>query len=188
MPKKGMGFIEEIGIIILTIVVIALFVIGIVLPYLSGEDAGPKTPYDDKINKAAARYGVETILIKAMMKTGSDFDPSLTGDKIGLMAITEDMIVDVRRGQSSQHCKRLVTDDSQEPEQNINTGTCYFSYLLDRYDNNKLHALVAYHWKPELFDGVDKDIERASSGSRNYAKNVMGFYDEYKESTGWDYI
>lgn len=187
MPKKGVAITSELGVIILTILVVLIVLLAVV-PYLMGEDAGPKTPYDHIIKTAANQYRVEIVMIKAMMRVGSDFDPSLSGDRIGLMAITQRMINDLRSGESSEYCDKMEVKDPQEPEQNIEAGACYFSYLLDRYNNNKLQALVAYHWEPSKLDGVGKDTEKAPGESRNYAKNVMEFYDEYKKDIGWDFI
>jgi len=187
MPKKAVAITTELGIIILTILVVLIVLLAVV-PYLTGEDAGPKTPYDHIIKIAANQYRVESVMIKAMMKVGSDFDPFLSGDRIGLMAITQRIINDLRSGESSKHCDKMEVKDPQDTEQNIEAGTCYFSYLLDRYNNNKLQALVAYHWEPSKLDGVGKDIEKAPSVSRNYEKNVMEFYNEYKKDIGWDFM
>jgi soluble lytic murein transglycosylase-like protein len=186
MTRKGVAITSELGIILLTILVVLVVFLAVV-PYLMGEDAGPKTPYDHIIKIVSGEYRVESVLIKAMMKAGSDFDPALSGERTGLMAITQRMINDLKSGESSSFCKKMEVSDPADPEQNIGAGTCYFSYLLDRYNNNKLQALVAYHWEPSKLDGVGKDTERAPSASQNYAKNVMGFYDEYRKGIGWDF-
>jgi soluble lytic murein transglycosylase-like protein len=184
---RGNSTIEfKLGALIVTILILLIIFLNIV-PMLS-EDSGPKTPYDHIIRSVGIDYRIETALIKAVMKMSSDFDASLSGERIGLMGITEMIINDLNVGDSSEHCDKMEVKDPKDPGENIRAGTCYLSYLLDRYDNNRLQALIAYRWNPSKFDAVDKNIERVPGEPRSYANNVMGFYNEYKKTDGWDFV
>ncbi len=184
MQMKG-DITRELVLILFTIlVVLAVFIV--VVPLQSG-DAGPKTPYDHIIKLASGDYMTETALIKAIIKVSSEFNASLSGERLGLMGITTEMIEDLGGGESSKHCDKMEVRDPLDTEENIKAGTCYFSYLLNRYNRNKIQALVAYHWDPGRLDGVGKDTEKAPAASRNFAKNVMEFYNDYKKAIGWDF-
>lgn len=187
MSRKGAVLTKQLGIIFITILMV-LVIFMIVGPMLVSENVGPQTKYDNIILRISKEYRIEVALVKAMMKVGSDFDPALSGDRMGLMAITQRIIDDLKRGESSDHCRKMEVSDPNDAEQNTEAGVCYLSYLLDRYNNNKVQAVVAYHWEPSKFDSVGRDIEAAPANSRSYAKNVMEFYDEYKKNVGFIFI
>jgi soluble lytic murein transglycosylase-like protein len=81
-----------------------------------------------------------------------------------------------------KHCNLDITD-LFDPEQNINGGTCYLSYLLKRFDNNKELALAAYNAGPTRVDACKcvPDIPE----TQQYVRLVTGYYDEYKSQGGW---
>ena len=151
-----------------------------------GLNSGPVTPFDSTIQQASFKYGVEMILIKAVIKRESDFDPSKTSGAgaMGLMQLMPDLISDLRNTQTKvgQHC-RLTVSDSFDPAQNINGGTCYLSYLLKKYNYNKELALAAYNAGPGRVDSCNciPDIEE----TQNYVRAVLNDYNDYKGRTGW---
>lgn len=79
--------------------------------------------YDSIIKQAAARYRVDPLLIKAIIKVESDFNRhavSRQGAR-GLMQLMPETARDLRVG------------DSFDPKQNIYGGTRYFKNLLTSY-------------------------------------------------------
>jgi soluble lytic murein transglycosylase-like protein len=133
-----------------------------------------KTATDSIVREASAKYGVEQALIKAVIKQESDFDPGAESSNgaQGLMQLTPALVSGLNRGEYG--CKERGLEeitDPFDPEQNINGGTCYLSYLLEENKNKKDMALAAY---------------KAGSGSadareiQNYVVTVIGYYNDYR--------
>jgi soluble lytic murein transglycosylase-like protein len=98
----------------------------------------PSTPFDDIIREAAATYGVDVDLVRAVIQTESRFDPkavSGAGAK-GLMQIMPIL------------AKELRIKNVFDPRENIFGGTKYLSQLLDRHDGNVTLALASYNAGP----------------------------------------
>jgi len=120
----------------------------------SGSSGIGPTPYDGLIEAAAARYGVDPALIKGVIQTESSFQAgaqSSAGAK-GLMQLMDDT------------ARSLGVADPFDPQQNIDAGTRYLSYLLRKYDGNVMTALAAYNAGPGRIDrlGIRTDGELAA--------------------------
>lgn len=93
---------------------------------------------DDLVSRASQLYGVPESLIKAVIETESSFNAttvSSAGAK-GLMQLMDG----TARG--------LGVSDSFDPAQNIDGGTRYLSYQLQRFNGNEKTALAAYNAGP----------------------------------------
>lgn len=124
------------------------------------------TPFDQLIAQASALFGTEEAMVKAIISKESSFDPNAVspGNAKGLMQLLPIAIRDVTTDgkPSHEYCepKFAFTPDYIDyntatvfdPEKNINVGTCYFSYLLDRYRNDNELALAAYNAGPTKVD------------------------------------
>lgn len=106
------------------------------------EDVGATSLYDPLIKEAAARYGVDPALVKAIIQTESSFraDAVSSSGAKGLMQLMDG----TARG--------LGVTDAFDPAQNIDGGTRYISYLLRKYDGNEMAALAAYNAGPGRVD------------------------------------
>ena len=93
------------------------------------------TKYDRIIDKASRRHGVDSSLVKAVIKAESDFDRkavSTAGAK-GLMQLMPETARD------------LAVTDSFDPNENIHAGVRYLKKQLTNFDNNVPLALAAYN-------------------------------------------
>lgn len=119
---------------------------GSVTPSSSGSSRGVATvragttAYDDIINEAAAKYGVDPGLIKNVISAESAFNPKAVSSAgaVGLMQIMP------------FHNKKFGITDATDPRQNIMAGTAILAQNIKRFGNVD-DALRAYNggWDPK---------------------------------------
>ena len=125
--------------------------------------------YDDLISVASKQYGVDSLLVKAIIKAESDFDPKAVSRKgaMGLMQIMPE---------NFQH---LDIENPFDPQENIMGGTRYFRYLYDRFDGKLALSLAAYNAGPTAVDSYNKTIPPYRE-TEQYVQRVLAYYRNYK--------
>ena len=128
------------------------------------------TSIQEAINTASKKYGVDSDLIKAVIKQESDFNPqskSSAGAE-GLMQLMPGT------------AKELGVTDAYNIDQNVDGGTKYLQGLLQMYGNSKELALAAYNAGSGTLKkkGVDEvsEISKLPAETRNYVQKVMKYY------------
>ncbi|NLM41641.1 MAG: lytic transglycosylase domain-containing protein [Firmicutes bacterium] len=143
--------------------------------------------YRELISAAGERHGVDWALIAAVIHVESGFSPGVVSKKgaVGLMQIMPETAawVGTRLG------KRISQEDLYNPQVNIELGTYYLRYLLDRFRTEQA-ALAAYNGGPAnvarwLEEGVwDGTYENASSipfaETRSYVRKVSMMRSVYR--------
>ena len=119
--------------------------------------------YDDLINKAAQKYGVNKNLIKSVILTESagNEDAVSSAKAKGLMQLMD------------QTAKDLGVQNVWDPGENIMGGTKYLADMLRQYNGDLSLALAGYNAGPgnvEKFNGVPPFEE-----TKNYITRVTGY-------------
>lgn len=125
--------------------------------------------YDDLITEASKKHGVSFSLLKALIKTESDFNPraiSSAGAK-GLMQIMPENI------------RALNIKDPFDPLENIMGGARYLKQLITRFDGKLPMALAAYNAGPNIVDRY-KRIPPFKE-TEDFVEKVMKYYSIFKK-------
>ena len=91
--------------------------------------------FDQHINSTARWYGVDPLLIKAMIKVESDFNPDAVSPQ-GAMGIMQLM---------PGTAERIGVSDPFDPVENIEGGVKYFNMLMGMFNNNLTLAIAGYN-------------------------------------------
>ena len=126
--------------------------------------------YDHVISEASKKHGVSFSLLKALIKTESDFDPRAVS-KAGAMGLMQIM---------PENIKKLKIKDPFDPKDNVMGGTRYLKQLIHRFEGKLPLALAAYNAGP----GVVEKYQRIPpyKETENYVKQVMKYYSLFKKS------
>lgn len=121
----------------------------------------------DIVNRASERYGVDSALIKAVIKAESNFNPSAVSHA-GAQGLMQLMPATARG---------LGVHDSFNPEQNVMAGTRFLKDMINRYHGNVDSALAAYNWGPGNVDR--KGTSSLPQETREYLAKVKSYYNQY---------
>lgn len=126
--------------------------------------------YDHVISEASNTHGIPFSLLKALIKTESDFNPraiSSAGAR-GLMQLMPENI------------KTLKIKNPFDPRENVMGGTWYLKQLINRFNGRLPLALAAYNAGP----GVVEKYQRIPpfQETENFVKQVMEYYSLFNKS------
>lgn len=116
------------------------------------------------IQRASRRYGVDSGLIRAVIKAESNFNPRAVSSA-GAQGLMQLMPATARG---------LGVTDPFDPEQNVMAGTRFLKDMLRRYNGNVDEALAAYNWGPGNVDRHGTDS--LPRETRVYLTRVKGYY------------
>ena len=125
---------------------------------------------ENAIEKYSKKYGVDSNLIKSIIKAESNFDPNAVSEAgaQGLMQLMPEI------------SKSLGVKNPFDIEQNIEGGVKHIKSYIDMYDGDIEMALMAYNGGPTrmLNRGVNsiEDIYKMQKETQNYVTKVMSYY------------
>ncbi|MBO0613451.1 MAG: hypothetical protein RL122_639 [Pseudomonadota bacterium] len=119
-------------------------------------------PYEAIIQKAAKRYGVDPALVKSVIASESCYREMVVSymGASGLMQLMPETAAE------------LGVLDIFDPEENINGGTRYLSWLLKRYNGSFTHAIAAYNAGVGRI-APNEPVTIAFTETRGYIRNVL---------------
>jgi SLT domain-containing protein len=133
---------------------------------VSGVASPPPTMpnYEQMLESAAAKHGVDYNLARALMRHESAGNPHAVSNK-GAQGLMQ-LMPDTARG--------LGVTDPFDPEQNIDAGIRYLKQQMDNFSGDPVLALAAYNAGPEAvrkYGGVPPYHE-----TQDYVSTIMGRY------------
>ncbi len=125
--------------------------------------------YDRLISNASAQTGIDSRLLKAMIKAESDFNPRAISKKgaMGLMQIMP------------ENFKMLDLQNPFDPWQNIRAGARYFQQLYERFNGKLALSLAAYNAGPTAVDRYKRIPPYKET--EEYVRRVLRYYRNLKQ-------
>lgn len=176
-----------ISIIVLIIILILLFNV------IKIQDIVIKKIYPQKyaeyVEKYSVEYGVDSLLVYAIIKAESNFKPNIKSNSnaMGLMQLMEETAKETAEKIGVEYTE----DCLYNPEINIELGIKYYSELLVEYDNNYMLALTAYNaGTGNLKKWIEQGIIKADGSNiedipyketNNYVRKIVRDYNIYKD-------
>jgi soluble lytic murein transglycosylase len=143
-------------------------------------------PYEASITKYSAQYGVDPLLIKALMEKESGANPGAVSSKgaVGLMQIMPKTANEI----AGRFSMSLDDNSLKDPEISIMFGSYYLKQLLAYYNNNLILALAAYNagignvdgWKFQNPQVSSKISKIPFKETRRHVKGILFAYKVYK--------
>ncbi len=142
--------------------------VGVTARKATKQYTAPSSLLSKHINRAAVYYKVDPLLIRAIIKTESDFNQYAISSQgaQGLMQLMPGTARD------------LDVIDPFDARQNINGGTRYFRRMLDSYHGNVKLSLAAYNAGPGRVK-AHGTIPRIPE-TRAYVAKVLRYYRAYQ--------
>lgn len=125
--------------------------------------------YDHLISGASHRVGISFPLLKALIKTESDFNP-LAVSKAGAKGLTQIM---------PENVKALNIKNPFDPWENIMGGARYLQELIQRFNGELPLALAAYNAGPNIVERYQRIPPFKET--EDYVKKVLKHYARFKE-------
>jgi transglycosylase-like protein with SLT domain/uncharacterized protein DUF4124 len=133
-----------------------------------GGGTATSAAFDELIRSASGRYNVDPDLIRAVIKTESDFNTNARSNK-GAMGLMQLM---------PETARLHNVADAYDPNANVEGGVRHLRMLLERYQGDLELSLAAYNagaGAVEKHGGIPPYNE-----TREYVRKVLRYYDAFR--------
>ena len=146
--------------------------------------------YQQLVEKWAATYELDPLLVYAFIRTESGFDPQATSsvDARGLMQMTEETFIWLRSKIAPD--EGLLFANLYDPETSIRFGCYYLHLCMERYNGDVATAAAAYHSGWGTVDALLQMEEHSADGEtlqgfpynqmNHYVKKITSCYARYQ--------
>lgn len=146
--------------------------------------------YEQLVEKWAAAYELDPLLVYAFIRTESGFDPQATStvDARGLMQMTEETFIWLRSKIAPD--EGLLFANLYDPETSIRFGCYYLHLCMERYNGDVATAAAAYHSGWGTVDALLQMEEHSADGEtlqgfpynqmNHYVKKITSCYARYQ--------
>lgn len=124
--------------------------------------------YDQIIRRAADKFKIDSALIKAIIKTESNFNHHAVS-RVGAQGLMQLM---------PATAYALQVEDAFLPENNIEGGARYLRYLLNNYRGDLTLTLAAYNAGEGAVAKYNNNVPPFRE-TQNYIKRVLSYYKSY---------
>ncbi|MGI5825500.1 MAG: lytic transglycosylase domain-containing protein [Bacillota bacterium] len=150
--------------------------------------------YSEIIVEEADNYDIDPLLVCAMIKSESNYDPDAVSavGAVGLMQLMPDTASWLAEKHSIEYDESML----YAADYNIRLGCLYLDTLLEYWDGNIVEAVASYNgghanvekWVSNgTWDGTEEDIGSIPfAETRTYTQKVMDCYDNYINLYGDD--
>lgn len=152
------------------------------------------TQYQELVVKYSKKYSVDATLIYSVINVESHFDTNAKSDvgALGLMQIMPDAYDWIKFRLNDKKATSFAKDMVNK-EKNIQYGSYYLSYLMNKYDNSIELTAAAYHCGMTTVDNwlkkkiISKDNFNVSSipdendATAYYVEKITTSYENYKK-------
>jgi soluble lytic murein transglycosylase len=147
--------------------------------------------YRDVIESNAGIYGIDPLLIAAIVRVESNYRPELISSKgaVGLMQLMPDTAQWIL---NMEGFSALTMNSLHEPKPNIQIGVKYIDLLNRQFNNNLAEVLAAYNAGPgnvskwretNIWDGKLENINQIHFWeTRKYVDRVVYYYKKYQKT------
>lgn len=115
--------------------------------------------YSGSINEAATKYGIDPYLLAAVASSESGFKADAVS-RVGAVGLMQLMPTTAKWIVRQSTWRGGSNPNLNDPQDSLDLGACYLSYLLGRFDGSVRLTLAAYN---AGFAKVDKWLETAGT-------------------------
>lgn len=141
-------------------------------PVPAGRPAGYES-IDEVVAENASRYGVEAALIKAVIRTESNFNPNAenpSDPSYGLMQITPGLAEDYGVVKDHHNPTEAELASMKTISVNVRIGTWFLSRLLKKYP---------FDTAVQMYNVGESGYNNEGHRAAGYLAKVKGYYNEY---------
>ncbi len=144
-------------------------------------------PYREFVEKHAERHGLDPLLVAAVIREESGFDPRARSG-VGARGLMQLMPRTAEWAAPKAGVRSFALEDLDDPETNIRMGCWYLAYLSRQFDGELPLMLAAYNggegnvarWRKARGHETEELLTAAFPETRRYVKRGLNTYRNYR--------